>query len=463
MIITSFGAAGEVTGSKHLLNIAGKRLLLDCGMFQGSHEDLIHKNAVLPFDARSIDAVILSHGHLDHCGSLPMLVKLGFNGPIYTTPATRDVAELIMRDSAHIQEQDALYENRHRPRGMPPIEPIYTHDDAEKVMPLMREISYHECRDIFPNIKLCFFDAGHILGSATTHLTVKEKDITKTLAYTGDLGQRGAPILRDPDQLPATDTLISEATYGDRLHEGIPESAEHLISIVKKAIQQKGKILVPAFALERMQTLIYMLHKLTDEGKLPCIPIYVDSPLTVDLTSVFSSHTECYDQETVDVFTRNGENPFGFRNLKYVHSVEESKALNNMEGPMMILAASGMADAGRIVHHLKNGISNPRNIILIVGYMAYHTLGREILEGAKKVRLHHEMHDVRAEVQKINAFSAHADQGDLLHFIGNTPDLKNLFLVHAEDEARQTLASEIHKNLPKVKIELPKYSVSLES
>ena len=455
-VLTAFGAAGEVTGSKHLVELAGKRLLLDCGMFQGAHEELHHHNAKLPFDARSIDAVILSHGHLDHCGSLPTLVREGFAGKIYATLATRDVAELIMRDSAHIQMQDAEYENRHRKNGETLLQPLYTNDDVDHVMPLVEGIAYQECRSIFPGIELCFYDAGHILGSALIHITAQENNRTIRVAYTGDLGQREMPILRDPDHLPETDILITETTYGNRTHEGIPQSAEKLIAIVREAIAKKGKIFVPAFALGRMQTLIYTLHKLTDEGRLPRIPIYVDSPLSVDLTEVFSRHPECYDAETSALFTSNHENPFGFRNLRYVHSVEESKSLDVMPGPAMILATSGMVEAGRILHHLKNGISDPRNTILIVGYMAEHTLGRAILEGAKHVRLYHEVHEVKARVEKINAFSAHADQRELLDFALATPALQRVVLVHGEETARQVFATELVKRNPKLAVLLPK-------
>ena len=462
MHLTSYGAAGEVTGAKHLVESSGRKILLDCGMFQGRHEELHHHNAALPFDASTIDAVILSHGHLDHCGSLPMLVKHGFKGKIYATGATRDVAELIMRDCAHIQAQDAEYENRHLRRGQKSVVPLYINEDVDRVMPLFETMSYKECRKIFNDIEICFYNAGHILGSSLIHLTLKEKGRVIHLAYTGDLGQRGMPILRDPDQLPAADILISESTYGNRIHEGAPESAEKLINIVKEAIAQKGKIFVPAFALGRMQTLVYNLHKLTDEGYLPRIPIYVDSPLAADLTDVFSRHQECYDEETVKLFTSNNEDPFGFRNLHYVQSVEESKRLNNAPGPMMILATSGMMEAGRIIHHLINGVGDPNNTILIVGYMAEGTLGRAILEGAKRVRLYHRSLPVRARVKKINAFSAHADQTELLSFILGVPELKEVVLVHGEDLARRALASELNKKRPDLQIIIPHKGESQE-
>lgn len=462
MTITSYGAAGEVTGAKHLIEVAGKKILLDCGMFQGLHEELHHHNAALLFDASEIDAVILSHGHLDHCGSLPMLVRHGFKGKIYATPATRDVAELIMRDCAHIQAQDAEYENRHLKKGQPPVVPLYTNEDVDRVMPLIENVAYRECRQVFPEMEVCFYNAGHILGSALIHLTVKEGVRIIRLAYTGDLGQRGMPILRNPDQLPPTDVLISESTYGNRAHEGAPVSAEKLINIVKETIAKKGKIFVPAFALGRMQTLVYSLHKLTDEGYLPRIPIYVDSPLAVNITDVFSRHRECYDAETMKLFTQNHEDPFGFRNLHYVHSVEESKRLNDMPGPMMILATSGMVEAGRILHHLMNGIGNPNNTLLIVGYMAEGTLGRAILEGAKRIRLYHKSLPVRARVEKINAFSAHADQTELLDFILAIPELKKVVLVHGENIARQALANELLKKKPDLQLVMPHKGTAYE-
>ncbi|KKU48885.1 hypothetical protein A3E96_00775 [Candidatus Uhrbacteria bacterium RIFCSPHIGHO2_12_FULL_46_13] len=462
MHLTSYGAAGEVTGAKHLVEAAGRRILLDCGMFQGLHEALHHHNAVLPFEASTIDVIILSHGHLDHCGSLPLLVKHGFRGKIYATSATRDVAELILRDSAHIQAQDAEYINRHLKQNQRPALPIYTSDDVEQVLPLFEDVSYRQCREIFAGIEICFYNAGHILGSSLIHLTIKEGPRIIRLAYTGDLGQRNMPILRDPDRLPDTDILIAESTYGNRVHEGAPVSAEKLINIVREAIAKKGKIFVPAFALGRMQTLVYSLHKLTDEGHLPRIPIYVDSPLAVNLTDVFSRHPECYDAETIELFTRHNEDPFGFRNLHYVHSVEESKRLNDMPGPMVILATSGMVEAGRILHHLMNGIGNPNNTVLIVGYMAEGTLGRAILEGAKRIRLYHKLLPVRAHVEKINAFSAHADQTELLNFILAISELKKVILVHGENIARQALANELLKKRPDLRLLIPNKGEEME-
>lgn len=454
--LTSYGAAGEVTGSKHLLEAAGKKILLDCGMFQGSHTDR-ERNSQLLFDAKSIDAVILSHGHLDHCGSLPTLVRDGFRGVIYATPATRDVAELIMRDSAHIQEQDAEYMNRHLRPGQAPLVPVYTHEEVDRVVPLFSPLSYGETKEIVPGIKITLLNAGHILGSSLVSLLIDESahggQITR-LGYTGDLGQRHIPILRDPDTLGPTDTLLIESTYGDRVHDSMADTEERLIALIATAIKTGGKIIVPSFALGRTQTLIYTLHKLTDAKRIPRIPTYVDSPLGVHLTEVFSNHPECFDEETAALFTNRHEDPFGFQNLTFVSSVEDSRALNSMPGPAIIIASAGMMDAGRILHHLKNGIGDPKNTILIVGYQGRGTLGRAVLEGAKGVRLFHEWHEVQAQVTKMNAFSAHADQAELVDFVARTPELKRVIIVHGENNAREGLAQVLKEKLPHLQIAL---------
>ncbi len=462
MTLTCFGAAGEVTGSKHVLEIAGKHILLDCGMFQGAREHHSYQNGTLPFDARTIDAVVLSHGHLDHCGSLPTLIKNGFAGKIYATAATRDVAELIMKDSAKIQTQDAEYHNKHLMNGELPMQPLYTDDDVIAVIPHFETLEYGACRAIIPGVELCFSNSGHILGSSLIHLTIDEAGKRIRLAFTGDLGSKNMPILDGPTPLAASDIVIAESTYGGKLHGSIPESAEKLASIIQEAVEKKSKIFVPAFALGRMQTLIYTLHKLTDAGKLPRIPVYVDSPLAVEMTDVFMRHPECFDEETRRIFTLKGEVPFDFHNLHYVSSVEDSKSLNNAPGPMMILATSGMMEAGRILHHLMNGLDNPNNVVLIVGYMAEHTLGRAVLEGAPTVRIFHREIPVRAKVVKLNAYSAHADQAELANFVALTPELKHVFLVHGDETARQSLAAAIREKQPHCDVLLPMPGVSYQ-
>ncbi len=454
MKLTSYGAAGEVTGSKHLLEVSGKRILLDCGMFQGSHEDDPHRNAILPFDASSIDVAILSHGHLDHCGSMPTLVKAGFKGKIYMTPATRDVAELIMRDAAKIQLQDAEYRNRHLRNGEAQHVPVYTDADVNAVLEHVAPLSYGQCETILPNVELCFYNAGHILGSALTHLTLQEDEKTVRLAYTGDLGQKVAPLLRAPDHLPPTDILLLESTYGYQQHRESSFGEEKLLEVVRWAIEHKGKVFIPAFALGRMQSLIYNLHRLIDQGALPNIPIYVDSPLASKMTTVFLKHHDEFDQEAMNEFNKAGHYPFGFLNLRYVESVEESKRLDEMPGPLLLLATSGMMEAGRILHHLRRGLPDPNNAVLIVCYLARGTTGRAILDGAKTVRIFGEHVPVRARVEKINVYSAHAGQDELLDFVAETAELREVWLVHGEDDSRNTLADALKKRLPKLEVKL---------
>ncbi|PJE76222.1 MBL fold metallo-hydrolase [Candidatus Uhrbacteria bacterium CG10_big_fil_rev_8_21_14_0_10_48_11] len=455
MQVTSYGAAGEVTGSKHLIEVGGKRLLLDCGMFQGDHRTADKKNRELPFDANTIDAVILSHGHLDHCGSLPLLVRRGYRGPIYATPATKDVAECIMRDSAHIQLYDAEYHNRHRKKNEPAATPLYVDTDIDRVLALMKTVPYHKAINVLPNVSLTFYDAGHILGSAVIHLNLTEGNRSVPFAYTGDFGHKDMPILRNPDILPETEVVLSESTYGNRTHETLNDRTKKLVAIVRSTVKMGGKIIVPAFALGRMQTLIYSLHVLTDSGKIPRLPIYIDSPLGERLTRVFRKHTECYDEEAKRLFTSRHDDPFGFRNLNYVKSVEESKSLNAKPGPLIIIASSGMVEAGRVLHHLKNGLANPNNTVLVVGYMAAGTRGRKLIEGAKTISFYGDRVPVRASVVKINAYSAHADEAQLLHFYSSTVGLRRVFLVHGDAAVRADLAATIKKRFPKIETTLP--------
>ncbi|MFA5954430.1 MAG: MBL fold metallo-hydrolase [Patescibacteria group bacterium] len=455
MELTSYGAAGEVTGSKHLLTVNGKGLLLDCGMFQGAYAEVAQKNANFPFSIDKVDAVILSHGHLDHCGSLPLLVRAGYRGAIYSTPATKDVAECIMRDSAHIQLQDADYHNKYRKPGSAEGQPLYLDRDVDAALRLMQPIPYWKPFEPLSGVKATFFDAGHILGSALTHLTMSEENRTVRFGYSGDLGHKDMPILRNPEILPTTDILLLESTYGNKSHETLGERTDKLIQVVLEAIRVGGKIIVPAFALGRMQTLIYTLHALTDSGKIPRIPIYIDSPLGERLTAVFEKHQECYDEETKKLFTSRHDDPFGFRNLQYVQSVEESKALNMKSGPMIIVASSGMVEAGRVLHHLKNALPDPKNTVLIVGYMAAGTRGRKLLEGASSLSFFGLSVPVRAKVLKINAYSAHADEHDLLEFLAGTSNLRKLFLVHGDATVSADFAETVRSELPSIDVTLP--------
>jgi metallo-beta-lactamase family protein len=432
MHIRFFGAAREVTGSKHLLTINGKQLLLDCGMSQGKRKESEEKNRNLPFDARDVDAMALSHAHIDHSGLIPLLIKKGFKKSVYATNATKDVAKYMLADSASIQEREVEYL---RKKNKQCEDPIYTVEDAEKAMEHFVGKKYNEKFEIFSGVQAEFLNAGHILGSAITYLTVDDKETKSkyTVAFTGDLGRKGLPLLKDPDYLPQTDYLIIEATYGNRLHSSLMDMESLLEEYINKTVKRGGKIIIPAFALERTQEIVYLLNILTKEGKIPEIPIFVDSPLSGNLTEVFMDHLECLDEETNEEFLKNKENPFGFGRLRYTASAEESKKLNDLNGPAIIIAASGMCEHGRILHHLKNNIENRKNIILLVGYQAANTLGRKLLDGQKSVNIFGDPYNVEAEVKVMDGFSAHADRSDLLDYIQRIKGLKKIFLVHAEE------------------------------
>src|SRR3989339_405312 len=436
MKITFYGAAQNVTGSKHLIETGGYRLLLDCGMHQGRRSEANKLNRQLPFRGDLIDTVILSHGHLDHCGMIPALVNDGFKGRVYCASATAEVAASIMRDSAMIQEQDTAYFNRHH-KLSEWIEPLYTMYDVDQATGRLESIPYFrnskEWTTLTDSIRFKFLDAGHILGSAITVIEIKEGSNVKTIAFTGDLGQAGVPILFSPEPIKEQlDALLLESTYGDRNHKPLGVAVEELIGVVEQAIKDKSKIIVPAFSLGRTQELIYILHKLTDEKKIPRLPIYIDSPLAVTLTDIFSKYSHDFDHETWQDFGSRSEKPFAFRNLHYVRSVEESKSLNDMKGPLMIIAASGMAEGGRILHHLKNNISDPTVTVLVTGYQAQSTLGRRIQDGNSPVRIYGEEYTIRARVLTLNEFSAHADQAGLLQYLSGIKSPKNIFLVHGE-------------------------------
>lgn len=453
MKITSYGGAGGVTGSKHLVEIGDYRVLLDCGMFQGHRRESQRLNQQLPFDPTTINAVVLSHGHLDHCGMLPLLVKRGYQGRIYTTAGTRDVAEWILKDAAHIQAQDADYMNRHRIEGADSAAPLF--DEADVAATMARFLPVPYVRDsgawftIAPNLHLKLYDAGHILGSAVTVLEGQEAGRTVRLAFSGDLGRCNTPLLPDPE--PITDEvslLLLESTYGDRLHRPVAEAAERLVNIISRTATNGGKIIVPSFALGRTQELIYVLHQLTDAGRLPRIPIYVDSPLASNLTEVFVRHPENYDRESWQEFGSRGEPPLAFRNLRFVQTVDESKHLNQAAGPFLVISASGMCEAGRILHHLANGLEDEKNVILITGFQAQNTLGRRLVEGARDVRIFGKRYHVRARVEVLNEFSAHADAAELLHYAEHVPGLAQVLLVHGEPHGMESLAEHLRRAHP---------------
>lgn len=439
MRLTFWGAARQVTGSMHLLETDGTRLLLDCGSMQGHRHEANERNANLPFDASSIDAVLLSHAHIDHCGNLPTLTKHGFTRDIIGTHATNDLARIMLLDSAKIQEQDAAYLNKKRElRGEEPIVPLYTREDAEDAIRALTGRSYNFWFEIpRASVRVQFLDAGHILGSAITIIHAHEGERTIRIGYTGDLGVRNKLILRDPQPAPPLDYLIMEGTYGNRVHSSRTDSEAELARIVNETAERGGKTIIPAFALDRTQEIVYSIHRSILNGAIRPIPVFADSPLAMDATEIYRMHPEVFDQETA-AFMEKNEDPFGFRQLTYTRDVEASKAINTAQGPAVIIASNGMVEAGRILHHVKNNIEDRNNTILFVGYQAENTLGRRILDGVKRVRIFGDEYSVRARVARVEGFSGHADRNGLLDWVRPiSQELKAAFVVHAEQEAAE--------------------------
>ena len=440
----SKGAAREVTGSRHFLSTPGGTLQIDCGAFQGRRKEAEAKNRAFDGNDRHPDAVVLTHAHFDHSGLLPLMVKNGFRGNIYATPATRDLAGIIMMDSAKIQARDIEFlAKQAKKRGETFTgEPLYDEQDAIAAMDQFVTLSYG--RDIFTgrDTSCRFYDSGHILGSSVAYITVHGENGDRVdVAFSGDLGRRNKPIIRDPEPIPTPDYLVLESTYGDRLHEDTGTVMDRLADIITRTARRGGRIIVPAFAIERTQELIYLIHLLLDEGKIPRIPVYLDSPMAVNATSIFRVHPECYDRETYEAFTGHHANPFGFNDMHYVTSVAESKALNDLEGPVIIISADGMCEAGRVRHHLVHAIGDKRNTILIVGYMAAHTLGRRIRDKEREVKIFGQSFALQAEVAEINALSAHADYRELGEYVSalDPGKMKGVFLVHGEPKAQEHL------------------------
>jgi len=436
----SLGAAEEVTGSKHILEVNGKSYLIDCGSFQGSRAESDKKNRNFGISADKIEAAILTHGHLDHCGLFPLLTKNGYRGNIYATPASRDIASLIMMDSANIQARDSTYLRKQAVKKGEKFDwtPLYSEKDAIQATSQILSVSYNRPMFIDSNIKLEFHDAGHILGSAMAMLKINNDGKEINVLATGDLGRKDKPIIRDPARPPAADYIILESTYGDRLHENTEDAMRKLEEIVKRLVKTKGKLLIPSFAIERTQELVYYFHILTDEGIIPEIPIFVDSPMATNATTIFQVHPECYDEGIKEAFIKHQKNPFGFNSLHFTTSVLESKALNDRKGPLIIISADGMCEAGRIQHHLIHNIGDPNTTVMTVGYMAENTLGRRLLEKADEVKIHGMWLKRRAEVKKINAFSAHADYAEAIAWLKSldTSRLKKIFLVHGEPKGQ---------------------------
>ncbi len=427
--LQSYGASRTVTGSRHLLHYGKKRILLDCGLFQGRRDESNERNRHIPF---ATDAVVLSHAHIDHSGALPSLVRSGFRGKIHATPATRDLCYSMLADCAKIAASEARYLNKRRKkkRGDPKIRPIYSMADVKRTLSQFVSHHYEEEFTVLPGIRARFRDAGHIIGSAGVLLTAKD---APSIYFTGDVGRRMYPILKDPEPLPTADVVISECTYGTRDHANARISSDELIEEVRRVFARKGKLLIPAFSVGRTQNIIYAIAQAWHEAKAPRVPVYVDSPLAEKATHVFVGHPDCYDEET-ESFLSEGGKPFYPKGVRYVESRDESKSLNKKKGPMIIIAGSGMCEAGRIVHHLKHGLDDPRNTVLLVGWCAPHTLGRRLIDGRNPVRVLGRMVDVRARVNKLNAYSAHAGRSDLLNFLAPARRKRSsIYLVHGEE------------------------------
>jgi metallo-beta-lactamase family protein len=446
MRITFHGAAQTVTGSQHLLEVNGYRLLLECGLYQGRRKEAFKRNRSFRFDPHKLDAVLLSHAHIDHSGNLPHLVKKGYRGPIYATDATAHLSNIMLLDSGHIHESDAEFVNKKRAhKGEPPIEPLYTIEDASQVAQYFDCKPYDHPFEVVPGVRAQLVEAGHILGSAAIVLDIEEQGRHTRLWFSGDIGRRDLPILRDPVLPSEADYMIMECTYGDKTHQSPQSSYDELQQVVLKALERKGKVIIPSFAVGRTQELVYCLHRMIDGGEIPKIPVFIDSPLAVNVSDIFRAHPECFDEEALE-FMRNDVHPsiLGEGLVTYVRSVERSKAINGDQRSMVIISASGMAETGRILHHLKNNIEDPSNTILIVSWQAPHTLGRRLAERVSRVKIFGEEYKRKAKVVTIGGFSAHGGQPFLVEYgLASRRSLKQVFLVHGEERGAEPLMGKL--------------------
>jgi metallo-beta-lactamase family protein len=463
MRIHFLGATRTTTGSMYLLEVNGKRLLLECGLFQGRRGESMERNRNFPFDPKQLDAVILSHAHIDHCGNLPNLCRQGFEGNIYCTFATRDLASIMLEDSAEIQRDDAAFVSRKRAKqGLPPVEPLYTATDAEKAVRQFVALNYDRPFQVTEGATVTFRDAGHILGSAQVVLDIREQGRQFRYLFSGDVGRGGDDILRDPQPVDGVDYLQIESTYGAREHTPKANANAKVAEMVLGTLTKNGKVIIPSFSVGRTQQIVYTLHQLTLAGQLPKVPIFVDSPLSVNATEVFRLHPECFN-ERVYKFLREKENPFGMENLTYIREVALSMKLNDLKDAAIIISASGMAEAGRIRHHLANHIGNPANLVLFVGYCAEHTLGAQILSGQKSVNIFGEPHAVRAKIASLDSFSGHADKNELKRYVealgGN---IRAISVIHGEEAQALAFAETLRALKPKAKVIVPEYQQTME-
>ncbi|MGC9034999.1 MAG: MBL fold metallo-hydrolase RNA specificity domain-containing protein [Verrucomicrobiia bacterium] len=456
MKVHFLGATRTTTGSMYLIEINGSRLLLDCGLFQGRRAESIEKNRNFPFPPNSIDAVILSHSHIDHCGNLPNLCVQGFKGNVYSTFATRDLASIMLVDSAVVQKQDAEFVSKKRAkRGLPPVEPLYTTVEAEMAVRQFVAINYDRPIPVADGVTLTFRDAGHILGSAQVVLDIRENGRKFRYLFSGDVGRGQDPILRDPEVVEGVDYLQIESTYGDREHSSRNTFAPQVAELVLDTLKKNGKVIIPAFSVGRTQQIVYILHLLTIEGKLPKVPIFVDSPLSVNATEVYRLHPECFN-EVIYRFLHEKENPFGMDNLTYIREQAHSMKLNDLKEPAIIISASGMCEAGRIRHHLKNHIGNPNNLVMFIGYCAENTLGAQILAGKNPVNIFGEPHEVRARIVSLDALSGHADKNELQAYVKRmTGDMRKIFVIHGEEQQSLAFAETLKHIKPESEIIVP--------
>ena len=458
MRVHFFGATRTTTGSMFLLEVNGRRLLLECGLFQGKRDESIERNRKFPFDPAELDGVILSHAHIDHCGNLPNLCRQGFAGNIYCTFATRDLASIMLEDSAEIQRADAEYVSKKRARhGLPPVEPLYSAVDAEKAIRQFVTFNYDRPMLVADGVTVTFRDAGHILGSAQVVLDIQEGERKFRYLFSGDVGRGGDDILRDPAPVEDVDFLQIESTYGGRDHASKASAREEIGALIRETLERKGKVIIPAFSVGRTQQLVYLLHQLTLAKEMPPAPVFVDSPLSVNATEVYRLHPECFN-DSIYRFLREKANPFGMENITYIRRVEHSMKLNELKDPAIIISASGMAEAGRIRHHLKNHIGNPDNLVLFAGYCAEHTLGAQILSGRPLVNIFGEPQAVRAKVASIDYFSGHADRSELKRYVEQmSGDLKKITVVHGEESQALAFAGTLQAMRPHAEVLVPQY------
>jgi metallo-beta-lactamase family protein len=463
MLIRYYGAARTTTGSMFLLDVNGQQILFECGLFQGRREESTDRNRNFPFDPAKISCAILSHSHIDHVGNFPNLCRKGFAGNIYCTFATRDLAAIMLPDSAKIQEDDAQFVSKQRAKkGLPPVEPLYTQTDAERALQQFVAFNYDRPMPIAPGVTLTFRDAGHILGSAQVVLDVQESGRKFRFLFSGDVGRGNDEILRNPEHVENVDFLQVESTYGGRDHSLKENAVEEMARLLNETFQRGGKVIIPSFAVGRTQTIVYSLHQLTRAGRIPRVPIFVDSPLSVNATEVFRLHPECFNESTYR-FLRETANPFGMENLTYLREAAHSMKLNELKETAIIISASGMAEAGRVRHHLKNNICDPRNLLLFVGYCAEHTLGHAIVSGRSPVNIFGEPYEVRAQVASLDAFSGHADRNELRRYVeGISGDIKKIAVVHGEESQSLAFAETLRGIKPRAEVIVPEYGQRIE-